>query len=121
MPHALVLASLIKQHKMTMPQAARLLNRAGLYLDDRARYGEAEPLLGAEHPSTALSLNNLAGLYRAQGKYGSVEPLYERALSIVEKMLGQSHPSTQTVRANYASLLQVMKHNRAAKPEEEGC
>ena len=122
LPHALVMASLITQYEMTMPEAARLLNQAELYLDNRARYGEAEPLyvralaiyeqqLGADHPATATSLNNLANLYRDQGKYGE---------AVVEKILGQSHPSTQTVRANYAFLLQTMKHDGAAKREEEG-
>ena len=57
-------------------KSARLSNRAGYYLYQRARYAEAEPLyqqalgswekaLGPEHPSVATSLNNLAELYRA--------------------------------------------------------
>ncbi len=32
----------------------------------------------------ATSLNNLAELYRAQGKYEQAEPLYQRALAIRE-------------------------------------
>ncbi|MBA2396823.1 MAG: tetratricopeptide repeat protein, partial [Ktedonobacteraceae bacterium] len=86
------------------------------------KYAQAEPLyvralaireqeLGAQHPDTASSLNNLAELYRNQGKYAQAEPLYVRALAICESVLGQDHPSTQTVRANYASLLQTMRHD----------
>ena len=40
----------------------------------------SERLLGAEHPNTLVSLNNLAGLYESQGRYDEAEPLYQRAL-----------------------------------------
>ena len=35
-----------------------------------------EKALGAEHPDTAASLNNLANLYYATGPYAEAEPLY---------------------------------------------
>ena len=38
------------------------------------------------------SLNNLAALYRAQGRYAEAEPLHQRALAIREKALGPEHP-----------------------------
>ena len=41
----------------------------------------------------AGSLNNLAWLYAAQGRYAKAEPLYKRALAIVEKALGPDHPN----------------------------
>ena len=56
------------------------------------------------HPETATSLNNLALLYRAQGKYEQAEPLYMRALSICEQQLGAEHPHTQIILGNYLSL-----------------
>ena len=67
-------------------EAADLLNITASYLYDVAQYPEAEPLyqralairervLGAEHPDTASSLNNLAILYAKQGKYEKAEPL----------------------------------------------
>jgi hypothetical protein len=34
--------------------------------------------LGLEHPTTATSLNNLAELYRAQGRYGEAVALSVR-------------------------------------------
>ena len=37
-------------------------------------------MLGQEHPDTLLSVNNLAALYDAQGRYGEAEPLFKRAL-----------------------------------------
>jgi tetratricopeptide repeat protein len=38
----------------------------------------------------ATSLNNVAALYRAQGRYSDAEPLQERAVAIFEKALGRS-------------------------------
>ncbi|MFM8922532.1 MAG: tetratricopeptide repeat protein, partial [Microcystis panniformis] len=43
---------------------------------------------GKEHPAVATSLNNLANLYCAQGKYAEAEPLFLRSLEICEKQLG---------------------------------
>jgi tetratricopeptide (TPR) repeat protein len=40
----------------------------------------------------ATSLNNLAELYRNQGRYTEAEPLYLRSLAIWEKQLGADHP-----------------------------
>ena len=39
----------------------------------------SETRFGKDHPSTATSLNNLAGLYRSQGNYEAAAPLYLRA------------------------------------------
>jgi tetratricopeptide (TPR) repeat protein len=39
----------------------------------------------------ADSLNVLADLYRAQGKYGEAEPLYRRRIAIMERSLGPEH------------------------------
>jgi len=43
---------------------------------------------GPQDPRLATSLNNLATLYHAQGKYAQAEPLYKRSLAIREKALG---------------------------------
>ena len=43
-------------------------------------------------PRLATSLDNLAALYNAQGKYAEAEPLHKRALAIFEKALGPEHP-----------------------------
>ena len=127
LPHALVCAIWIAQAQITSPEAAQLLNRAGYYLDDRARYREAEPLyqralaireqqLGPEHPDTAQSLNNLAELYRAQGKYELAEPLYRRALAIWEQQLGPEHPLTAHSLNNLALLYDHQGKYEQAEP-----
>ena len=51
-----------------------------------------EKQLGPLHPATAQTLNNLAHLYKKQGKYAEAEPLYQRALRIMEQQLGPDHP-----------------------------
>jgi len=60
----------------------------------------------------ARSLNNLAELYRAQGKYEQAEPLYRCAIAIYEERLGEEHPNTRAVQENYADLLQKIKDER---------
>ena len=52
----------------------------------------------------AQSLNNLASLYRAQGKYAEAEPLFKRSLKIWEKALGKDHPEVASVLDNMAEL-----------------
>jgi tetratricopeptide (TPR) repeat protein len=48
--------------------------------------------LGEEHPDLAASLDHLAGLYRAQGRYSEAEPLYREALEMRQRLLGNEHP-----------------------------
>ncbi len=68
------------------------LNAAGIEAYQRGGYAEAEKHLaaalkeaegfGPQDPRLATSLNNLAELYRAQGRYAEAEPLHKRALAI---------------------------------------
>src|SRR5262249_46355668 len=124
--HALVCADLVEQEQINNEDAARLLDATGSYLDDHARYSEGEPLyrkalsireqcLGASHPSTAITLNNLAGLYCLQGKYIEAEPLLRRALAIREQRLGVDHPSTTASLGNLA----VLYYNQGKYTEAE--
>jgi tetratricopeptide (TPR) repeat protein len=89
-PHALVCAADIDRWGMTFWEARNLLFQIGHYFYQRGQYWETEPLwksvlaiyeqvLGLEHPSTLGYLNNIAELYRNQGKYEQAGPLYQRA------------------------------------------
>jgi hypothetical protein len=51
-----------------------------------------EKVLGVEHPSTLSSVNNLAEVFRDQGKYEEAEEMHRRALEGREKVLGAEHP-----------------------------
>jgi tetratricopeptide (TPR) repeat protein len=113
--HAQACGALIEEFGFDLEEAALLLNQAGSYLHQRARYAEAAPLiqrslairekaLGPDHPAVALSLNNLALLYDSQGKYAEAEPLYQRSLAITEEALGPEHPAVAVDLNNLAAL-----------------
>ena len=68
----------------------------GRYTEAQELYKRAlainEQRLGALHPSTAQSLNNLAELYQSQSEYKKTEELYKRAFAIREEQLGSTSP-----------------------------
>ena len=72
--------------------------------------------LGAEDLEVAQSLNNLAELYKAQGRNSDAEPYYKRSLAIGEKALGAEHPDVATIQEKYAEILRKM--NRKAEAEK---
>jgi tetratricopeptide (TPR) repeat protein/CHAT domain-containing protein len=100
-------------------EEAQRLNQQAVELYQAGRYREALPLqqraleinekiLGPEHPATAISLNNLAALYKALGAYDKALPLYLRALAIREKVLGPEHLDTATTLNNLGALYWAM-------------
>jgi tetratricopeptide (TPR) repeat protein len=106
---------------------SELLGRAGSYLHGRAAYSQAAPLLhdalaisekalGAEHPLTAMSLNNLAALLHAQGDFAGALLLSERALAIREKAPGPEHPETASSLNLLASVLNAQGDFARALP-----
>ena len=105
LPHALVCADHLDHWQMTFAEAARLLDHAGRYLHERARYKEALPLLegglamreallGPDDLDVATSLNSLGELFYRQGQYPQTLPLFQRALTIREQVLGVENPDT---------------------------
>ncbi len=66
------------------------------------KLGEHE--LGLDHPVTATVLNDVAELYRAQGRYTDAEPLRKRALAIRVMAFGPDHPDVATSLNNLALL-----------------
>ena len=73
-------------------------------------------MLGPDHPNVAPSLNNLAALYRAQGRYADAEPLYKRSLAIREKELGPDHPDVAQTLNNLAELYRAQGRYADAGP-----
>jgi hypothetical protein len=61
---------------------------------------DRERVLGADHPDTLTSQNNLAYAYESAGDLERAIPLYERTLTDCERVLGPGHPTTATVRSN---------------------
>ncbi|MCI0692958.1 CHAT domain-containing protein [candidate division KSB1 bacterium] len=60
--------------------------------------------MGSNHLDVAISLNNLALLYEAQGNYAAAEPLLQRAFKIFERALGPDHIKVATSLNNLAQL-----------------
>ena len=62
---------------------------------------------GKAHPELAPILNNLAALYKFQGRYGDAEPLYKRSLEIAESNLGPNHPDVANTLSNLGALYET--------------
>lgn len=70
---------------------------------------------GPEHHDVGVFTNNLGLLYHSQKKHFLAEGEYQKALRIQTKALGNSHPQTINVMANYARLLNETHREREAK------
>ena len=55
---------------------------------------DSEQLLGANHPDTLTSRNNLAAAYSSAGRLEQAIPLLEQTLADRERLLGADHPDT---------------------------
>ena len=62
-------------------------------------------MLGAEHPDTLTSANNLASSLSNQGKYADAERIQAEVLGVQKRVLGAEHPDTLTSTANLATFL----------------
>ena len=112
LPHIDALASHAPPDTDTQA-TAYLLNQAGLFLDGQGQPGRAAGylqraladrlrVLGADHPDTLASRNNLAYAYQAAGDLGRAIPLYEQTLADSVRVLGADHPQTLASRNNLA-------------------
>ena len=126
LPHAHAVAEYADLVGMTTP-TARLFNQLGLIYLTKSLYGEAEPLMrraleideksyGADHPSVAIRLNNLAGLLKEANRLREAEPLMRRALKIDEKSFGADHPNVAIDLNNLAQLLKATNRLSEAEP-----
>jgi tetratricopeptide (TPR) repeat protein len=126
-PHVQAITLRLETQPIETLKLAHLFNQTGYFLDDQGRYTEVEPLyeralsiceqqLGADHPQTATSLNNLAGLYESMGRYAEAEPLYVLSLSIRKQQLGADHPDVAQSLNNSAALYCAMGRYAQAEP-----
>jgi CHAT domain-containing protein/Tfp pilus assembly protein PilF len=96
------------------------LRSAGKYDEAFPSYERAlsirENALGPNHPSVAISLNNLALLYHSTGEYATAETLQRRALSIKDRALGPEHSSVAESLNNLGHLYREMGENAKAEP-----
>ena len=105
---------------------AKRLEQQIFQLSQEGQYAEAIPLaekalgirkkvLGDNHPDVAISLNNLAELYRLQGRYTEAEPLYQQSLAIDKKTLGDNHPDVATGMDNLATFYYLQGRYKEAE------
>jgi tetratricopeptide (TPR) repeat protein/transcriptional regulator with XRE-family HTH domain len=117
---------LIQQHHLQLPEAADLLERAGIYLREHASYSLAEPLFqrgldiaehlwDPHHPRVASLLNNLGNLYYEQGNYEQAEPLFQRALRAYQHTLGPEHPQLIASLLDLGIIYRIQGKNESAK------
>jgi type II secretory pathway component PulJ len=62
-------------------------------------------VLGAEHPHTLNTANNLAASLKRQGKYDEPEKMQREVLTVRKGVLGADHPDTLTTADNLADSL----------------
>ena len=63
-----------------------------------------EEILGKEHPSTATTYNNIAAIYKNQGKYEDALVWYRKDLVISENVFGKDYPNTAVTYNNIAGV-----------------
>ncbi|KAI2478441.1 kinesin light chain 1 [Pyrenophora tritici-repentis] len=91
-----------------------LARKSAMALYSDGRYNEAEELfvqvmetfktkLGADHPDTIGSMNNLASTYSNQGRWEEAEKLFVQVMKTRKTKLGADHPDTLTSMNNLAS------------------
>ena len=124
-PHALICAKWIRSFSIGTQKAGRLLNQAAYYLKVTGRYDDVralcvtalciqERLLGRESLDVAVTLNNLAGLYRNEQRYVKAESLYKRALRIRERKLKPEDPLVAQSLNNLGELYRRQGRTAAA-------
>lgn len=89
-------------------------DKAGKYL--QRSVDVREKALGAEHAEVATALVNLAEFHQLKMNYAKAEPLYQRALAIMDKVHDPLRPEVRQAAFNYACLLH--RKDRAAEAKE---
>jgi tetratricopeptide (TPR) repeat protein len=96
----------------------RRLDAAINLADAKGKHGEAatiyreklavqQRVLGADHPRTLNTANNLAGALYAQGKYSEAATMIRETFAVKQRVLGADHPSTLRTATNLADALRA--------------
>ena len=117
----------LPKYRLLLVGRMRVQFAYAVYLDLRAAYGEAEPLMrralalaerifGPDHHFVAVCLNKLARLLGKTNRFAEAEPLMRRALAISEKNSGPDHHDVTEPLNNLAALLQATDRLSEAEP-----
>lgn len=124
--HNKAIAIFLAAHGREVDAAIAINNLADMH-SKRGEHGEAEKFcrrsleilekaLGADHPTTALSLGNVGAACVEQRKFPEAEVMLQRALAVREKRYGPDHEYTVNALYNLASLYADMGRYEAAEP-----
>jgi len=114
--HVQECARYLRHWHVTIPEAALVLNRAGLYLYDRARRDQeaeqlllqalaiAEKALGSKDRSIAEICNNLGILYRFREQYEQATAFFHRSLTLLEQIPDSPREDIAGLLSNVAVL-----------------
>ena len=125
--HVGPVTELIESYAIRSAASGSLLHRAGAYLWERGRYGEARPvhqraleiregLYGPQSPQIADSLHFLGLTYHSQGNFEEAESFYQRSLAIREQALGPDHPDVAKNLSNLGALAEHRGRYMEARP-----
>jgi tetratricopeptide (TPR) repeat protein len=76
-------------------------------------------ILGYEHPSTLISMDNLAGTLHAEGDLTGAREKQEHVLEIARRVLGDEHHDTLTSMNNLAETLRAQGDLTGAREKQE--
>ena len=97
--------------------------KKGNYREARELYLSAiknsEALHGANHPSIAETMNNLAVLYKKEGNYGEALDYLKQALKIFKHFYGAQHPSIGICLTNVGDIYRKVKNWLASMFERD--
>jgi hypothetical protein len=89
----------------------------------REVHGVQKRVLGAEHPETLATANNLGLSLSGQGKYVEAEQMLHAALASLQRALGPAHPNTLETAASLEHLrarIRATPPTNAAAPATAG-
>ena len=109
------------------PENSHYLTKLGEILYELGRHSQALPWLkealtirkkvfGPVHLKVAENLNDVAGVYCAQGDYVEAEPLYQESLAIRKKLLGSEHPDVASALNNIGEKCREIGEWERAEP-----
>jgi len=103
---------------------ARAYHSLGLYEQSHPHWARAlelrQRILGPEHLTTIITMNNLASNHYSRGMYDQGRQLEEESLAILRRVHGAEHPTTLTTMSNLAANLHGQgKYQEAQKLFQE--
>jgi tetratricopeptide (TPR) repeat protein len=125
LPHALSVREEAKRAGLETLRLAELLDGVGNYLLGRGAFSDAEPLfkevqdigqriLGPEHATVGLWLNNFGNLYLNWGRFDDAKEKYRKSISIGVQTLGRESLGVATRLGNLAyALMKTGQYDQA--------